>query len=114
MSVFPDVIDITGNIVATDLQRISLKPGYYLVNYKVSAIFDKPNYMQVTPSYNGTSHLEKGIYFATSADGSSAAGSATFIIRVPTPTVFSLTYTGSSNAKDGEINLTMLKLRRDL
>ncbi len=114
IDVFPDVTDSTGNIVQTDLQHISLAPGYYLVSYKVSAIFPNPNYMQVTPSYNGTSHLETGIYFATSANGSSAAGSAFFIIRAPASTVFSLNYSGSSDAREGEINLTFLKLNRDI
>lgn len=114
IDVFPDVTDSTGNIVQTDLQHISLAPGYYLVSYKVSAIFPSPNYMQVTPSYNGTSHLETGIYFATSANGSSAAGSAFFIIRAPASTVFSLNYSGSSDAREGEINLTFLKLNRDI
>ena len=54
IELFPDVSDSTGNIVQTDLQHISLAPGYYLVSYKVSAVFASPNYMQVTPSYNGT------------------------------------------------------------
>lgn len=114
IDVFPDVTDSTGNIVQTDQQHISLAPGYYLVSYKVSAVFASPNYMQVTPSYNGTSHLETGIYFATSANGSSAAGSAFFIIRAPASTVFSLNYSGSSDAREGEINLTFLKLNRDI
>lgn len=114
IALFPDVTDSTGNIVQTDLQRISLAPGYYLVSYKVSGIFGSPNYMQVTPSYNGTSHLETGIYFATSANGSSAAGSAFFIIRAPTSTVLSLTYSGSANAKEGDVNMTILKLERDI
>ena len=114
IELFPDVSDSTGNIVQTDLQHISLAPGYYLVSYKVSAVFASPNYMQVTPSYNGTSHLETGIYFATSANGSSAAGSAFFIIRAPASTVFSPNYSGSSDAREGEINLTFLKLNRDI
>ena len=114
IELFPDVSDSTGNIVQTDQQHISLAPGYYLVSYKVSAVFASPNYMQVTPSYNGTSHLETGIYFATSANGSSAAGSAFFIIRAPASTVFSLNYSGSSDAREGEINLTFLKLNRDI
>ena len=86
--------------------------GYYLISYKVSAIFRTPNYMQITPSYNGTSHLETGIYFATSTNGSSACGSAFLILQAPAPTTFSLTYTGSGDAIDGEVNLTILKLRR--
>lgn len=111
---FPDVTDPTGAITQTSLEEISLESGYYLISYKVSALFRTPNYMQITPSYNGSAHLETGIYFATSADGSSACGSAFLILRAPAPTTFTLTYTGSANATDGEINLTILKLRRPL
>ena len=68
--------------------------------------------MQITPSYNGRSHLETGIYFATNANGSSACGSAFLILNAPSQTEFSLTYNGSSDAREGEINLTILKLRR--
>lgn len=107
----PDVQDPTGNIVQQSVQQISLAPGYYLVNYSVSCLFRQANYMQVTPSYNGISHLETGVYFATSTNGSSATGAATFIIRAPTSTTFSLTYTGSADATDGQINLTFLKLQ---
>ena len=66
--------DPTGNIVQTSLEQISLAPGYYLISYKISALFSSPNYLQITPFYNGTSHLETGIYFATAANGSTACG----------------------------------------
>ena len=113
--VFTDVPDPTGNIVlATNLKSISLAEGYYLISYKVSGLFRSANYMQVTPSYNGAAHLETGIYFATNAEGSSACGSAFIILRAPSPTVFSLNYSGSANALEGEINITILKLRRAL
>lgn len=111
---FPDVTDPTGTITQPDLTQIALEAGYYLISYKVSALFRTPNYMQITPSYNGSAHLETGIYFATSTNGSSACGSAFLILRAPAPTTFTLTYTGSANATDGEINLTILKLRRPL
>lgn len=113
ITLFPDVTDATGNIVPASLQRITLAPGYYLVAYSVSGIFRTANYMQVTPSYNGASHLETGVYFATSTNGSSACGSAHFIIYAPSQTEFFLTYSGSSNATDGEVTLTFLKLRRN-
>ena len=109
---FPDVTDVTGNITQSDIQHIALAPGYYLISYKVSAIFQTPNYMQVTPYYNGGPHLETGIYFATSANGSSACGSAFLILNAPAATEFSLYYSGSADAHDGEINVTILKLRR--
>ena len=57
-------------------------------------------------------HLENGIYFATTANGSSACGSATLILAAPQATTFTLTYSGSGAARDGEINLTFLKLSR--
>ena len=110
----PDVPDPAGNIVPTDTEHIILSPGYYLVSYKVSAIFRAANYMQITPSYYGRAHLETGIYFATRTDGSSAAGASSLIIRAPAQTVFTLTYSGSSDAIDGQINLTILRLRQPL
>lgn len=114
ISMFPDIIDVTGSILANTLTNIKLAPGYYLISYKVSCVFDKPNYMQVTPFYNGTSHLDKGIYFATNADGSSACGSAFFILKTTSTTDFYLSYNGSANGKEGEINMTIVKLRRPL
>ena len=115
LAVFPDVTDPTGNITQPALEQIALAPGYYLISYKVSAIFRQANYMQVTPSYNGVPHLETSIYFAVSADGGgSACGSGFLILRAPVATTFFLTYSGSADAIDGEINLTILKLRRAL
>lgn len=112
--VFPDVTDPTGQITQASPTVIALEPGYYLISYKVSAVFRQANYMQVTPSYNGTTHLETGIYFAVSTAGGSAAGSSFLILRAPAATTFTLTYSGSGDAVDGEINLTILKLRRAL
>ena len=113
ISLFADITDPTGNIIATDATHITLAPGYYLVAYNVSANFQSANYMQVTPSYNGAPRIDTGVYFATSAaEGSSACGSAHFIIRAAEQTAFSLTYSGSANARDGQVNLTFLKLRR--
>ena len=114
IALLPDVTDTTGNITQPDVTKIGLAPGYYLISYKVSCLFRQASYMQVTPSYNGTSHLETGIYFATSTEGSSACGSAYLIVRAPTATQFSLTFTSSSSATDGEINVTVLKLNRPL
>ena len=53
-----------------------------------------------------------GVYFATTATGSSAVGSAHFILPAPSATTFSLTYSGSVPAQNGEVNLTFLRLRR--
>ena len=91
--------------------HVNLTAGRYLVSYSVSAILQDPSYIQITPFYNGAAHLETGIYFATSADGSSACGSAHFILVAPTDTVFSLTYDGPEDAREGTVNLTFLKLR---
>ncbi|MFR7478675.1 MAG: hypothetical protein ACLUUJ_07505 [Acutalibacteraceae bacterium] len=112
LTLFPGVTDPTGQIVQTNATTIALQPGYYLVNLKVSAVFSTPNYLQVTPSFNGSPRLENGIYFATTANGSSACGSATLILAAPQATTFTLTYSGSGTARDGEINLTFLKLSR--
>ena len=114
LDLLPDITDPTGQITQADSQRIALQPGYYLVSYKVSAIFTSPNYLQVTPSYNGASRLEYGVYFAANSAGFSACGSGLFIIRAPAATVLTFTYSGSADARDGETNVTILKLNRPL
>lgn len=111
---FPSVEDVTGNITESDVQHVQLSAGYYLVSYSVSAIFTDPSYMQVTPFYNGRAHLETGVYFATTADGSSACGSAHFILVATAPTTFTLTYSGPLDAREGTVTLTFLKLRRSI
>ena len=108
------VEDPTGNITQTAPTLIGLQPGYYLVSYKVSALFRQANYLQVTPFYNGIPHLEYGVYFALSGDGGTACGSGHLILEAPAATTFSLTYSGSANATEGEINLTFLKLNRSI
>ena len=85
----PAVTDPTGAITQPGSQTIALQPGDYLVSYKVSATLNQPGYMQVTPSYGGAPHLEYGVYFATTATGSSAVGSAHFILPAPSATTFS-------------------------
>ena len=110
---FPDITDSTGNIAAVDSTHIRLEPGYYLISYEVSVLFNSANYMQVTPSYNGAPHLETGIYFATRTNGSSACGSSFLILYAPSSTNFSLTYSGSAEGRDGQVTLTILKLRRN-
>ena len=106
---FADTADPMGNITAADPQHISLQPGYYLISCSVSALLSAAGYMQITPSYNGSSHLDKGIYYATSANGSSACGSFSILISVPSQTLFSLHYSGTS-ARDGQATLTFLRL----
>ena len=110
---FPDITDATGNIASADLTHIRLEPGYYLISYEVSVVFNSANYMQVTPSYNGAPHLETSIYFATRTDGSSACGSSFLILYAPSSTEFSLTYSGSAEGRDGQVTLTIFKLRRN-
>ena len=109
---FPSITDSTGNITQENTKVIILKPGYYFIYYKVSALFRTPGYMQITPSYNGSPHIETGAYFATNTDGSSALGVEGFIIYVPSETSFTLSYSGSTNATDGEVDITIIKLNR--
>ena len=107
---FPGVEDRTGAIAQQSASVLSLQAGAYLVSYRISATLSQPGYLQVTPSYNGTPHLETGVYFATTANGSSAGGSAHFILQAAAPTTFSLTYSGSAAGPNGEVNVTFLRL----
>ena len=120
-SVFPNasqipygeiVSDPTGQITLLESTRIVLEPGTYLISYHVSAILQTAGYMQVTPFYNGASHIEFGIYFKTTADKASAYGSNSIIIVVPETTRFSLTYNSPSTSIEGTVTLTVLRLQQ--
>lgn len=105
--------DTTGNIVLEDNTDIVLEPGYYYISFSVSTILDNAGYMQITPSYNGTSHLETGIYFKTNTDLSSAYGSNSIIIYVPSKTSFTLTYNSNSENRSGAATVSVIKLNRE-
>ena len=104
--------DPTGQIVLSDMTRIMLEPGYYLINYHVSSILRTPGYMQITPFFNGAPHIEYGIYFKTGSDASSAYGSNSIVIYVPETTGFSLTFNSNVSSSDGTATVTVLKLNR--
>ncbi len=105
--------DNTQNIVLVNNKQINLTPGYYYISYSVSTILDSAGYMQITPSYNGTSHLEYGIYFKTNTTSSSAYGSNSIIIYVPSQTNFTLTYNSNVQNRSGAATVAVLKLNRD-
>lgn len=104
--------DTTGNISLEDNTNIVLEQGYYYISFSVSTVLDNAGYMQITPSYNGTSHLETGIYFRTGTDLSSAYGSNSIIIYVPSKTSFTLTYNSNSENRSGAAAVSVIKLNR--
>ena len=106
--------DTTGNIVLENNTQINLTPGYYYISYSVSTILDEPGYMQITPSYNGTPHLEYGIYFKTNTASSSAYGSNSIIIYAPSQTNFTLTYNSNVENRSGAATVAVIKLTRDI
>lgn len=103
--------DTTGNIVLENNTQIVLNPGYYYISYSVSTVLDDAGYMQITPSYNGSSHLEYGIYFKTNTDSSSAYGSNSIIIYVPSQTNFTLTYNSNVGNRSGAATVSVIKLK---
>ncbi len=105
--------DVTGNITLENNSQIILEPGYYYISYSVSAVLDNAGYMQVTPFYSDTPHLEYGVYFKTGTDSSSACGSNSFIIYIPSQTSFTLNYNSDVSNRSGTANIAVLKLSRD-
>lgn len=104
------VADDTGNIVLSDPTHITLEPGYYSISYEVSTLYSETSYMQITPSYNGGSHIEYGIYFRTGEGLSSAFGAVSFIILVPEQTTFTLTYNSLVAGSEGTLTMVIQKL----
>lgn len=112
------VNDPTGQIISTDGERITLASGYYLVSYQVSGLFSSPGYFQVTPYYNNASAIINGVYFMTGSwtgEGHfSGSGSANFILHVPSPTQFSLTFNSNTTVTEFQTTITFFRLRRAL
>lgn len=104
--------DPSGAITLEDNSRIMLEPGYYAVTYSVSAVLDQAGYMQITPYWNGSPHLEYGVYFRTAAGASSACGSGEMILQVPSRTPFTLHYNSDVSSRSGAAMITVLKLNR--
>ncbi|WP_249300276.1 hypothetical protein [Feifania hominis] len=102
--------DPTGNITLDDAQHVALEPGIYSIEYQVSALLANSSYMQITPFYNGATHIEYGIYFMTGSDHSSAFGSVSFLVDVPTRTLFSLTFNSPVRATAGTLTMVIFKL----
>lgn len=106
-----EIADPTGRIVLTDSTRVSLEPGVYAIFYEVSALLSESGFIQVTPFYNGSPHIEYGIYFMTGAGRSSAFGCVSFMIEVPARTVFSLTFNSPVRTTEGTLTMTIFQLR---
>lgn len=106
--------DPTGQIVLTDTTHITLAPGYYFISYHVSSLLYTPGFMQITPFYNGASHIEYGIYFKTGSDSSSAYGSNSIVFEVPAETRFSLTFNSNVRVTDGTTTISVIKMNPSL
>ena len=107
------VADTTGNIVLTDPTRITLQPGMYSIFYEVSGLLAAAGFMQITPFYNASPHIEYGIYFMTNGTGkASAFGAVSFIIDVPVESVFNLTFNSPVTVTEGTLTMVIFKLRR--
>lgn len=107
------VVDTTGNIVLTDPTRITLQPGLYSISYEVSGLLAAAGFMQITPFYNSSPHIEYGIYFMTNGTGrASAFGAVSFIIDVPAESVFNLTFNSPVTVTEGTLTMVIFKLRR--
>lgn len=105
--------DTTGNITLADSTRIELTPGYYFISYSASAVLDTPGYMQITPSYNGTAHLEYSVYFKTGTASSSACGASSLILYAPFATSFTLTYNSNAASRFGAATVAVIKLTKE-
>lgn len=111
-----DIADQTGQIRNIDGEHIVLEPGYYLVAYQVSGLFEAGGYFQIIPHYNDASFIVNGIYFMTGAwmgEGRfSGSGSANFIVYAPEATRFFLTYNSNTTVTEVQTTMTIRRLNR--
>lgn len=106
------IADPTGNIKPTTATAITLQPGYYKINYFVSASLAEAGYLQVTPVYNGAAHLEYAALDNTTTDNELAIMNRSFIIQVPVATSLYFVINGTGTATNANVSLTIEKLNR--
>ena len=117
MSVFKSHGLFVGSVVITKYSgqesaaRITLAPGTYFVTYHISAVLEEAGYLQVTPAYNGTAHLEYGVYARTADPDVTVSGSNAFIVVAPEETVLTLNVNTSTATRDGAATLVILGLQ---
>ena len=106
------VPDTTNTITQENDVTITLTPGYYLINYNVTAILRTSGYMQITPFYDGRSHIELGAYIKTTQNAQSAMASGSLIAQITATSRFSLTYNANVDSTEGTLTMTVYKLNR--
>lgn len=112
LKLYSNITDTTGYIEHISNTTLSLKEGYYQIDYRVTTLLRTPGYIQITPVYNGASHIEFGAYDNTSINNETSIGTNTFIIEVSAPTTFFLQFNSSSIATDGTLSLIIHRLLR--
>ena len=104
------VADETGRITQPSATQVALAPGTYLVTYHISAVLETAGYLQITPSYGGSAHLEYGVYGRTADASVTVNGSASFLAEVPDTTVLTLNANSSAAVRDGAVTMVILAL----
>lgn len=109
---YPVVTDTTGNITEASQTVITLNPGYYHITFQVSMLLETPGFAQITPFYDGASHIEFGIYAKTGTNYETAAGSTTVIVNITSRSNFSLTFNSPVANSEAQLTLSIVKLER--
>ena len=107
-----EIPDITMNITLYDNYSIALTPGYYSINYYISAVMKRHCFIKLTPVLN----KQKQTLYTAYAEASNRKGmlviSRSFIIEIPDSSTMSFAWHSSADACKIQMDLSIEKLCR--
>ena len=107
-----EIPDITMNITLYDNYSIALTPGYYSINYYISAVMKRHCFIKLTPVLN----KQKQTLYTAYAEASNRKGmlviSRSFIIEIPDSSTMSFAWHSSADACKIQMDLSLEKLCR--
>ncbi len=107
-----EIPDITQNISLRNSCSIALTPGYYAVNYYVSASMKRHGFISITPIFNNCEQSLYRAYGETSKKKEMLTLSRYFIASIPSETLLFFVWRSSAGASRVNVNLSIEKLYR--
>ncbi len=112
LSLKMEIPDITQNISLRDDGSIALMPGYYAIDYYVTAAMKRRGFIRVTPIFNGSSQNLYGACAEASRKKENMVITRHFIAQIVSDSPLSFVWSSSVGISEIHMNLSIEKLCR--